>query len=96
MANCNKYTLEYQAHYVCIYVTLSHLRSKAQVVVHNLCTTLVVDQNIHTTPTRTQENYIQLQITTLNRHEMLSTAKDILNCSHRNEKYLIVGLSLNQ
>ena len=35
--------------YVCTYVTLSHLRSKAQAVVHNLCTTLVVDQNIHTT-----------------------------------------------
>ena len=27
---------------------------------------------------------------------MLSTAKDFLNCSHRNEKYLIVGLSLDQ
>ena len=34
-------------------------------------------------------SYIQLQITTLNSHEMLSTAKDFLNCSHRNEKYLI-------
>ena len=46
------------------YVTLSHLRSKAQAVVHNwctdvpqlavvhnLCTTLVIDQNIHTIPT---------------------------------------------
>ena len=43
-----------------------------------------------------KENYIQLQITTLNRHETLSTAKDFLNCSHRNEKYLIVGLSLDQ
>ena len=32
-------------------VTLSHLRSKAQAVVHNLCTTLVVDHNIHTIPT---------------------------------------------
>ena len=34
-----------------MHVTLSHLRSKAQAVVHNLCTTLVVDQNIHTIPT---------------------------------------------
>ena len=29
---------------------------------------------------------------TLSRHEML---KDLLNCSHRNDKDLIVGLSLN-
>ena len=36
---------------------------------------------------------MQLQITTLNRHEMLSTAKNFLKCNHRNEKYLIVGLS---
>ena len=43
-----------------------------------------------------KENYIQLQTTTLNRHETLLTAKDSLNCSHRNEKYLIVGLSLDQ
>ena len=43
-----------------------------------------------------KENYIQFQITTLNKHETLSTAKDFLNCSHRNEKYLIVGLSLDQ
>ena len=35
-----------------MYVTLSRLRSKAQIVVHNLCTstTLVVDHNIHTIP----------------------------------------------
>ena len=39
---------------------------------------------------------MQLQITTLNRHEILSTEKNFLNCSHRNEKYVIVGLSLNQ
>ena len=37
--------------YTYMYVTLSHLRSKAQAVVHNLCTTLVVDHNIHTIPT---------------------------------------------
>ena len=27
---------------------------------------------------------------------MFSTAKDLLKCSHRNEKYLIVGLHFNQ
>ena len=42
------------------------------------------------------ENYLQLQITTLNRQETLSTAKDFLNCSHTNKKHLIVGLSLNK
>ena len=40
-------------------------------------------------------NYKQLQITTLNRHKTLSTAKDFFHFSHRNEKYLIVGLSLD-
>ena len=34
-----------------LYVTLSHLRSKAQAMVHNLCATLVVDQNVYTIPT---------------------------------------------
>ena len=44
-----------------------------------------------------KENYIiQLQITTVNKHETLSTAKKFLNFSHRKEKYLIVGLSLDQ
>ena len=33
---------------------------------------------------------MQLQITTLNRHEILSTEKDFLNCSHRNEKYFFL------
>ena len=36
------------------------------------------------------------QVATLSRNEMLSSAKDFLNCSHRNKKYLIVGLYLNQ
>ena len=36
-----------------------------------------------------------IKITTLNRHEMLSTVRDFLNCGHRNEKHLILGLSLN-
>ena len=27
---------------------------------------------------------------------MLSIAKDFLHCDHRNKKYLIVGLNLNQ
>ena len=39
---------------------------------------------------------IYILVTTLNRHEMLSTAKYFPNCGHRNEKYLIVGLSLNK
>ena len=47
------------------------------------------------TANKHKENCTQLQITTLNRHETLSTAKHFLNCNHRNEKYLIVGLSLN-
>ena len=42
-----------------------------------------------------KENYIQLQTATLNRYEMLSTEKDFPNCSHKNEKYLMVGISLN-
>ena len=42
------------------------------------------------------DNYIQLQITTLNRHENAVNSKNILKCSHRNKKYLIVSLSLNQ
>ena len=36
----------------------------------------------------------QKQIATLNKHEMLLTARDSFNCSHRYAKYLIVGLSL--
>ena len=43
-----------------------------------------------------KENYIQLQLATLNRHETLSTAKDILSCSYKSKKYLIVGSSLNK
>ena len=39
---------------------------------------------------------MELQIATLNRHEKLSTVNDFPNYSHRNEKYLIVSLSLNQ
>ena len=33
-------------------------------------------------------------MSTLNKHEKLSTATDFFNCSHRYAKYLIVGLSL--
>ena len=33
-------------------------------------------------------------ISTLNKHEKLSTARDSFNCSHRYTKYLIVGLRL--
>ena len=34
-----------------VYVTLSHLSSKAQAVIHNWYTTLMVDQNSYTIPT---------------------------------------------
>ena len=44
------------------YVTLSHLRSKPKVVLHNLSTTLVVNQNIHIIPAgihhQQQQNYV--------------------------------------
>ena len=44
----------------------------------------------------TKRELYTVTITTLNRHKTLSTAKDFLNCSHRNKKYLIVGLKLDQ
>ena len=37
---------------------------------------------------------MQLQIATVNRHAILSTAKYIPNFSHENEKHLIADLSL--
>ena len=40
--------------------------------------------------------YSYKYIPTLNRNETLSTAKYFRNCSHRNKKCLIVGLSLYQ
>ena len=45
----NKWTKVYVS--ICMQVILSHLRSKAQTVLHNWCTTFVVSQNSHTIPT---------------------------------------------
>ena len=48
--------------FVC--VTLSHIRSKAQAVVHNVCATFVVDQNIHTISTGTHHQQQQNNLST--------------------------------
>ena len=41
-----------------------------------------------------KEDHNQLQITTLNRHEMLSTEKYFLNCSHVNGKLCDCGFKV--
>ena len=58
------------------YVTLSHLRSKAQAVVHNLCTTLVVNQNIHTIPTA-----IHTIPTAIHHHQQQNKPRTTLECN---------------
>ena len=41
---------------------------------------------------KSTNNYIQLQISTFNKHKKLSTARDSFNCSHRYVKYFDCGI----
>ena len=63
---------------VLMYVILSRLRSKAQSVLLNLCTTLVVGQNIHTIPIGIQHQQQQNKPSaTLERNNYYYGGRDI-------------------